>query len=165
MKTHLHNNDKVGADNKTTARARIKDPHIWLSPPLVMLQARNIPDGFLKVDPDHRETYEANYKKFISEVVDLDLKIRNQFTGRDQGTRFMVYHSAWGYFARAYGLKQIPVEMEGKEPTPKVLQRLIHNAKNDGISVLFVQPSFLQKAPTQSPRQLEVASYLLTRLI
>jgi len=143
MKAHLHNNG--GTDNKTTARARIKDPHIWLSPPLVILQARNILDGLLKVDPAHGETYEDNYKKFISEVVDLDLKVRNQFTGTDQGARFMVYHPAWGYFAKAYGLKQIPVEMEGKNPTPKRLQKLIRTAKNAGIRVVFVQPQFSKK--------------------
>ncbi|MBL7211597.1 MAG: zinc ABC transporter substrate-binding protein [Desulfobacteraceae bacterium] len=155
MKAHLHNNEKGGADNKTTAHAAIKDPHIWLSPPLVMLQARNILDGFLKVDPAHRETYEDNYKKFISEVVELDLKIRNQFIGTDQGTRFMVYHPAWGYFARAYGLKQIPVEIEGKEPTPKVLQRLIHNAKKDGIRVIFVQPQFSTKSANTIARAIK----------
>ena len=58
----------------------------------------------------------------------------------------MVYHPAWGYFAKAYDLIQIPVEMEGKKPTPKGLQQLILSAKKDGIKVVFVQPQFSTKS-------------------
>jgi len=145
MQRHLHD-DKERNHGKAVARAGIKDPHIWLSPPLVMLQARNILNALMRVDPVHRRTYEDNYKNFINKVVDLDLKIRNQFTGTNQGTRFMVYHPAWGYFAKAYDLIQIPVEMEGKNPTPKGLQQLIRNAKKDGIKVVFVQPQFSTKS-------------------
>ena len=134
------------ANHKTTTHAGIKDPHIWLAPPLVMLQARNIPDGLLKVDPDQREVYEAKYDRFISELVALDIKIINQFKGTNQGARFMVYHPSWGYFARAYGLKQIPIEMEGKNPTARELHDLIRMARRDGIRVIFVQPQFSTKS-------------------
>jgi zinc transport system substrate-binding protein len=142
MKTHLHDNDKGEADHKRAIHAEIKDPHIWLAPPLVMLQARNILDGLLKVDPGHREIYETNYKRFVRELVDLDIRLIHQFKGRAQNKRFMVYHPAWGYFARAYGLQQIPIEMEGKSPTPRELQELIGMARKDGIKVIFVQPQF-----------------------
>ncbi len=144
MMRHLQDDERHRG--KAVAHAGIKDPHIWLSPPLVMLQARNILNALMRGDPAHRKTYEDNYKKFISNVVDLDLKIRNQFTETDRGTRFMVYHPAWGYFAKAYGLIQIPVEMEGKKPTPKGLQQLILDAKRDGIKVVFVQPQFSTKS-------------------
>ena len=145
MKKHLHD-DKEWNHGKAIARSGIKDPHIWLSPLLVMVQARNILEGLLQVDPTHRGTYEDNYRKFINEVVDLDLKIRNLFANTGPHTRFMVYHPAWGYFAKAYDLIQIPVEMEGKRPTPKGLQELIRNAKRDGIKVVFVQPQFSTKS-------------------
>ena len=75
MKAHLHHKDEGEENAKTAAHTEIKDPHIWLAPPLVMLQARNILEGLLKVDPEHREIYEANYKRFIRELVDLDLKL------------------------------------------------------------------------------------------
>jgi len=144
MKRHLHD-DKERNHWKAAAGTGIKDPHIWLSPPLVMLQARNILDGLLKIDPTNRKIYEANYKSFVTELVDLDLKISDLFTDTGQRARFMIYHPAWGYFAKAYDLIQIPVEMEGKKPTPKGLQQLILNAKRDGIKVVFVQPQFSTK--------------------
>jgi len=145
MKRHLHD-DKERYPDKAAARAGGKDPHIWLSPPLVMLQARNILNALVRVDPTNREIYASNYKTFITELVDLDLKISDLFPDTGQATRFMVYHPAWGYFAKTYDLIQIPVEMEGKNPTPKGLQQLIPNAKKHGIRVVFVQPQFSTKS-------------------
>ena len=145
MKRPLHD-DKERNHGKTVTHAGIKDPHIWLSPPLVMLQARNIFNALVRVNPTGRKAYEANYKRFMTELVDLDLKISDLFADTSQGTRFMVYHPAWGYFAKAYDLIQIPVEIEGKKPTPKGLQQLIRSAKRDGIKVVFVQPQFSTKS-------------------
>jgi len=123
-----------------------KDPHVWLSPPLVMVQARNYVSALVKADPEGRASYEANYRQFILELADLDLKIARLFYNEKTGKRFMVYHPAWGYFAAAYGLVQIPVEIEGKSPTPKALQQLIDRARKDGIRVVFVQPQFSTKS-------------------
>jgi zinc transport system substrate-binding protein len=122
------------------------DPHIWLSPPLVMLQARNILDGLIKSDPDHRADFEAGYEKFINEIVALDLEILNLFQRYQGGGRFMVFHPSWGYFAEAYGLTQLPIEMEGKEPKPADLKALITGAQKEGIKAIFVQPQFSRKS-------------------
>lgn len=54
----------------------------------------------------------------------------------------MVFHPSWGYFARTYGLEQIPVEIEGKSPKPSELQHFIRYAKKQGIKMIFVQPQF-----------------------
>jgi len=122
-----------------------KDPHIWLSPPLVMLQARNILRALIKADPAGRADYEARYTEFIEALVELDLRIAGLFSDKGMDNRFMVYHPAWGYFAKTYGLVQIPVETEGKGPTPKALQRLIEDAQHNGIRAIFVQPQFSMK--------------------
>lgn len=127
------------------SRDGIKDPHIWLSPPLVMIQASNILSALLKIDPDNSELYEKNYKKFIMEIVDLDVELRGIFLGRE-GASFMVFHPAWGYFARTYGLKMVPIESEGKEPKPAALHRLIKKAKEHNINMVFVQPEFSVKS-------------------
>ncbi len=123
----------------------IKDPHIWLSPPLVIIQARNMLVALLEVDPVNAPVYEANYKNFIMEIVDLDAELRRIFVGKGEDGRFMVFHPAWGYFAHTYGLKMVPVESEGKDPKPAGLRRLIEKAKKYGINVIFVQPEFSTK--------------------
>jgi zinc transport system substrate-binding protein len=119
----------------------ILDPHIWLSPPLVKIQARNILDALQQVDPVNNSTYEANYKDFIAEIDLLHADIENIFSGKE-GTPFMVFHPSWGYFAKAYGLKQVPIEVEGKDPKPAQLMEIIKYAKVQGIKVIFVQPQF-----------------------
>ncbi|MFH1349481.1 MAG: zinc ABC transporter substrate-binding protein [Pseudomonadota bacterium] len=123
-----------------------KDPHVWLSPPLVMIQARNILNTLLRVDPSHRKVYETNYGNFMKEIVDLDLRLLNIFMNQRESTRFMVYHPSWGYFAKAYGLTQIPVEVEGKEPRPNELKEIIQRSRNLNVKVIFVQPQFSTKS-------------------
>ena len=54
----------------------------------------------------------------------------------------MVFHPSWGYFAHAYGLTQMAVEIEGKSPKPKELIGLINEAKEEKIKAIFTQPEF-----------------------
>ncbi len=120
----------------------IKDPHIWLSPPLVMIQARNILNALVVMDHANKSVYEAGYKQFIVEIENLDAELKGIFTGKRKGMEFIVFHPSWGYFAGEYGLKQVPVEIEGKDPKPADLQRLVKYAKKLGVKVIFVQPQF-----------------------
>ena len=129
------------------------DPHIWLSPSLVMIQARMILTALQEVDPMNRLVYEANYKAFISELIELDAELANTFSGK-LGLQFMVFHPSWGYFADRYGLKQIPVEIEGKDPKPAQLKILIEHAKRHGIKVIFVQPQFSIKSAELIAREI-----------
>jgi zinc transport system substrate-binding protein len=118
-----------------------KDPHVWLSPPEVKIQARNILRALQEVDPSNKAVYEQNFEAFEKEIDALDEELRKIFAGK-RGMKFMVFHPSWGYFARAYGLTQVPVELEGKEPKPGQLKALIELARRDGIKVIFVQPQF-----------------------
>lgn len=55
---------------------------------------------------------------------------------------FLIYHPALTYFARDYGLTQISIEDDGKEPSPTHLQTLIRNCRRDKVKVIFVQQEF-----------------------
>ncbi|SMP46878.1 zinc transport system substrate-binding protein [Desulfonatronum zhilinae] len=117
------------------------DTHIWLSPDLVRIQARHILEALTALDGAHAPVYEANFKAFMADLDALDADIRHTLAGKQEAA-FMVFHPAWGYFARHYGLEQIPVELEGKEPKAQDLQLLIQRAKAEGIRVVFVSPQF-----------------------
>ena len=127
------------------------DPHIWLSPPLVKTQAHTIMTALQAADPAHRSVYEANYQHFAGTIDKLDTQLKQTFSKR-QGLQFMVFHPAWGYFAHAYGLSQVPVEIEGKNPKPEQLQHLIEHARKSKINVIFVQPQFSTKSAEQIAR-------------
>lgn len=119
----------------------LKDPHIWLSLRLVKIQAETIYEALATEDPAHRAYYLENLKALDGDLDKLDGEIVHSL--KDGKTRkFMVFHPAWGYFARDYGLEQIPIEMEGKEPTAKDLIRIIEEAKEEGIGIIFVQKQF-----------------------
>jgi zinc transport system substrate-binding protein len=129
------------------------DPHIWLSPPLVKIQARTILAALQEADPQHRSVYEANFKAFTVRIDQLDADLKKTFTGKT-GLQFMVLHPSWGYFAHAYGLKQVPIEIEGKEPKPAQLKELIQHARENGITVVFVQPQFSSQSAEVVAREI-----------
>ena len=131
----------------------IPDPHVWLSPPLVILQARTILLALQDIDPENGSAYEANFQRFILQVLELDKELR-QLLEPYQGQRFMVFHPAWGYFADTYHLEQIPVEMEGKTPKPAQLKALITTARKYRIKVLFLQPQVSSKIAEQVAREI-----------
>jgi zinc transport system substrate-binding protein len=130
------------------------DPHIWLSPPLVKIQARTILAALQEADPAHRSIYEANFQAFAAQIDQLDADLKKIFAGK-KGLQFMVFHPAWGYFAHAYGLKQLPIEIEGKDPKPAQLQELIQHARENGIKVVFVQPQFSTKSAEVVAREID----------
>jgi zinc transport system substrate-binding protein len=133
-----------GSGEDRHAHGRL-DPHIWLSPPLVLKQAQTILAALQAVDPDRQTIYKTNFEAFSAEIADLDKEFRNTFAGK-HGLQFIVFHPAWGYFAHTYGLEQIPVEIEGKNPTPARLEKLIEFAREKNIRVIFAQPQFSAKS-------------------
>lgn len=139
--THHHAHPGNHAGHGGAARG---DPHIWTDPRRVQIIAKNILDTLRALDPVHDSQYEANFLKFVDELKRLDNDIRLRLEPKKE-RRFMVFHPAWGYFAKAYGLQQIPIETEGKEPGAKALAQVIDQAKAQGIRVIFVQEQFSRR--------------------
>lgn len=129
------------------------DPHIWLSPKLVKIQAGNILDALAAEDPENKDFYTENYTVFIEKIDNLDQDLARMLKNK-AGMQFMVFHPSWGYFARDYNLKMIPIEIEGKNPKPAKLQALIGHARNEGIKVIFVQPQFSTKSAELVAREI-----------
>ena len=121
------------------------DPHIWTAPALVKIQAKAILKALQEEAPRYADELQANYNSFAARVDALDQELKQILAGKS-GLQFMVFHPSWGYFANAYGLRQVPVEIEGKNPKPAQLKALIEHAKEEGIKVIFVQPQFSTKS-------------------
>jgi len=121
------------------------DPHIWTSPINVKVMAKNIVDILIESDNTNGDYYQHNYELFIARVEKLDSEIKALFAPIPKGARFMVFHPSWGYFAKEYGLVQLAIEVEGKNPKPKMVAKLIKRAKAEGIKALFTSPEFSDK--------------------
>jgi zinc transport system substrate-binding protein len=117
------------------------DPHIWMSPRNAQVMVENIADGLIAIDPDNRAYYEQNRDAYLQELAQLDQDICDGLAGVENRI-FMVYHPAFGYFARDYDVTMLPIEAEGKEPTPAGLAHLIAQAQESNIKVVFASPQF-----------------------
>jgi zinc transport system substrate-binding protein len=133
------------ADEGVKVGNQLLDPHIWLSPSLVKQQATAIYETLAKIDCAHQAEYKANLDTFLADIDQLDKDIRARLKDV-QGRKFIVFHPAWGYFARDYRLEQIPIEVEGQEPSAADMARLIEQARQDKIKVIFAQPEFSSRA-------------------
>jgi len=132
-----------GIERKATANGGF-DPHIWLSPSLVKVQSETIYNALAELDPAHQEAFKVNFEAFVKEIDALDADIRATLE-KTETKKFIVFHPAWGYFARDYGLEMIPIEVGGQEPSAQELAGLIEKAQAENIKVVFVQPEFSQE--------------------
>lgn len=138
---HTHG---AAADAHETATTAVSDPHVWTSPPLVRRMATAIAARLAELDPQGADSYATNRAGLDSALVALDIELRTRL-GPLRHRNFLVYHPAWGYFAEAYGLTQIPIEVDGKAPAARRLASLIEQARANDVRAIFVQPQFDQR--------------------
>lgn len=125
-----------------------QDTHLWTSPPLVKSIGAAVRDALIALRPADAATFTANYNRYAAELDALDAELRARLAPF-KGRAFMVFHPAWGYFADTYGLVQVAVEVQGKEPGARALAGLIEQARADGIRTILVQPQMSPRAAGQ----------------
>lgn len=121
-----------------------KDPHIWLSPALMKIAARTICEALAQTAPQHAGAFREQLRGLLADLDSLDADIRGLLEPL-RGRSVFVYHPSYGYFCDAYGLRQVPVEIAGREPTARELTELIRKARSQAVRVIFVQPQFSRK--------------------
>ncbi len=124
--------------------ANMQDMHIWLSPREVKAQARTIAQTLEQKYPAHRDLYQKNLEAFIVELDALDADIRHSLSNKSTNV-IMVMHPAYAYFVRDYGLEQLSIESEGKDPTPKQMTSIIEKARRAHVKKIFIQPQYSSK--------------------
>lgn len=118
------------------------DPHIWLDPTLVKVQAATVRDALCGLATDHCAAFDANLAAYQTELDEVDQRV-SAILKPMAGRSLHVFHPAYGYFTRRYGLHQAAVEVAGKEPSPRQMAAFVDEARRAGAEVLFVQPQFL----------------------
>lgn len=117
------------------------DPHYWVSPKCALIMACSVKDFLCVLNPSQKQKYGDNYKILVLKIQDLDKHAKELFSGVQERS-FMIYHPNLGYLARDYGLEEISVEYEGKEPPPSRMKALIDLARRDGLKTIFVQREY-----------------------
>ncbi len=121
------------------------DPHFWLNPLHAKTLAATMCATLCELDPAGADTYRRNLAALHADLDRVHQHL-SEVLAPLRGSEVFVFHPAFGYFTDAYGLRQVPVEVEGKEPTARQLAALIDRAKAARVRVIFVQPQFAQRA-------------------
>lgn len=122
------------------------DPHVWTSPTNIRIIGKNIYDALVRIDPTNKQYYKKNFDVFNAKLDKINNQIVTILKDVPKDSVFMVFHPAWGYFAKEYNLKQLPIEVSGKEPKPKELMNLMQTAKKEKVHAIFTQPEFSDKS-------------------
>lgn len=129
------------------------DPHIWLSPQQVKRQAVTIVQTLSTLAPQHATYFKENFNKLTADLDALH-NTSKAITEQLPCRTFLVSHPSYSYFARDYALRQLSIEVEGKDPSAQQLTRFLQEARAAQVSVIFVQPQHSTKAAIQIAHQL-----------
>ena len=116
------------------------DPHIWCSPKSLSKMADNMYNAIASEMPES-VNYDKNYTTLCIKLLELDEEVAELLRQSTRST-FVIYHPALTYLARDYGLTQVAIEHEGKEPSAKHLAEIIEQARAEGVKHIFYQSEF-----------------------
>lgn len=114
------------------------DLHTWTSTTSARAIVKRICHALIELDSANAAFYAHRSDSLLAHIDSIDVQIRATLRNLQHRT-FLIYHPALGYFARDYGLQQMSVETDGKEPSAERMQQLIHRAQSENVKVVFIQ--------------------------
>lgn len=133
------------------------DPHIWLSLKAVKIQGQTMLKSLISVDSPNKSYYTKNYLRFVTQLESVDSLIRTKYLKFGQPVSFMIYHPSLSYYAMDYGVEQIPIEVEGKEPSPAYMKDIIDLAAKKKIQTVFYSAQFDKRSAETVAKQLNIS--------
>jgi len=121
------------------------DLHFWLSARQAAIQAETIANTLIQSYPEHATKYRENLKNFQAELQQLDKQIQTTLSSL-KNRNLLVGHPAYAYFCRDYQLNQYSIEIEGKDPTPKQMTKLLLLVRSFATKAIYIQPQYNNKA-------------------
>ena len=130
------------------------DPHVWLAPAESKIIAHNtlkaLKDGF----PEHASDFESNYARFITRIDSIS-KVIEQKLAPMRNRNILIFHPALAYYARQFGMKQVALELDGKDPSPRHMKDIVDLAHEQNIHVIFIQKEFDSAFALQLSREID----------
>jgi zinc transport system substrate-binding protein len=141
------------------------NPHVWLDPVWAQDICRRIAQALIRVDPDHRATYESNLHGYLGELEGLHREIQARVT-RFRIREYVCFHPAYAYFSQRYGLREVGViELSpGREPSPRHLQGIVAAIRKHRIRVVFAEPQLSARVAEVIAREAGVSVAFLDPL-
>ncbi|WP_381798685.1 metal ABC transporter substrate-binding protein [Streptomyces niveus] len=146
---HSHGDEHAGEEHAEDGHAGEEhadegeagtDPHIWLDPVKYAEVAKGVGASLEKADPDNAEAYRKNTTALVERLTTLDTKFEKGLADTSTKT-FITTHSAFGYLAERYGLKQESISglSPESEPSPARIKELRSIATRDKVGTVFFE--------------------------
>lgn len=153
--THTHGDNHIHHHHHGT------DPHIWTTPSIMKEISEKIYNEISALYPDSVK-YTNNYNELLNDINGLDYLLRGIFENGQKN--FLIYHPALSYLARDYGLNQISVEYDGKEPSADHIKNLINQSKSLNINKILYQIEFSKNTVDALSRELNIEAVAINPL-
>jgi zinc transport system substrate-binding protein len=135
-----------------------KDLHFWLDPEIALKQCQTITRELSKLLPEHQEQFKQNFEKLAVRLKALDENIHHKLKPL-QRSYLLLSHPALGYYCKRYDLHQLSVECEGKEPLPQQVAKVVKEAKDNHVKVIFTEPQYNNKGASLIAEKLQLPIY------
>jgi zinc transport system substrate-binding protein len=130
------------------------DPHIWLDPERMKTIADTTAKALQDLLPEEGPEIEKRLAALHAAIDDTDARVAEVLAPL-AGHTLLVFHPAYGYFTRHYGLIQRAVEVDGKAPSARRLATVVDENRQQPVQVLFVQPQFSRSAAERVAKALD----------
>jgi len=135
-----------------------RDLHTWLSPKLALKQALIMTQSLIELFPDNKELYQKNFNNLMLDMVKLEKDLEAEISPF-RGSAILVSHPAFGYFCQDFGLIQLSVECEGKDPRPRDVENILKQAEKYKVLCVFLQQGFNNRGAQLIGKKLQLPYY------
>ena len=104
------------------------------------IMVNNIYEGLVRVDPTNMEYYQRNRDEYLKKLDELDKNTTALL--KDKKNPILIFHPAFGYYAKAYNLTIIGVMVNDEEPSPQRIAMMVDIAKKSNIKVVYLEPQY-----------------------
>jgi zinc transport system substrate-binding protein len=119
------------------------DGHVWLDPRNGARIAASLAERLGALDPQNGDRYRVNAERLGEALVRLDEELRGRLSPL-AGKPYLVFHDAYQYLERRYGLTPIGAIVLDPErkPSAKTIQALRNRLKSSPAQCIFAEPQF-----------------------
>lgn len=132
-----------------------EDLHFWTSPKMMQLQVEKIATTLKEIYPEKSDLIDQKLADLQLQFKALNQLFIDQIATTDQHY-LLVSHPAFGYFCHDYHLKQLSIEDESQDSSPKQLTEILESAKKHQIKKIYVQKQYNYKTAELAASKLKL---------
>lgn len=148
--------------NTAENESNTMDPHVWTDPKNAKIMVNNIYQGLVQVDPADKDYFQKNRDQYLQQLDELDKNTTELLKGKQKP--ILIYHPAFGYYAKDYNLTMIGAMINDEEPSPQRIAMMVDTAKQNNITIVYSEPQydpkFMQSIASQIGGQVLMVSDL-----